>query len=283
MEGNGDDVCSDAVADAAHAISISRSVGEPPQNDESQTRQWPTRAPEVGGVWLTGPLAVEAVPTDLTCCPTCGRWHNTGFRQCYGCRASSTDWQIEHWQNATTNTPPGPPSPEPQPEPQREPTIAPDKPFAQLLANIQHTHPNATPQQVRLAREDFFALRKKIGKARCRRVVPPWAVLAEAWRILLCKSLFLSGERRGIGYDTHMHRLWYMHRIMAQVMLKMRVDNRAPRLWHRSRVFSLYKKSLEDVSEPYDAQRAVHGLCPVGKGVYAHMFDQSRPPPTATV
>ena len=66
--------------------------------------------------------------------------------------------------------------------------------------------------------------------------------------------------------------------MIAQLLLKVRVDGRTPLLWHRSRVLSLHKKSIELVSVPYDSQSVVHGLCPVGMGVYAHMYDRSVAP-----
>ena len=63
--------------------------------------------------------------------------------------------------------------------------------------------------------------------------------------------------------------------MVCQILLKIRVTQVTPVLWHTSHPFSLYKKSPAGVKCAYDGQRAVHGLDPVGKAYYKAMHSNA--------
>jgi hypothetical protein len=117
-----------------------------------------------------------------------------------------------------------------------------------------------------------------IKKSKCRKVGPIWALPNEVWRLLLCQSTDFKQPRAGIGCPEYFSKFESFRYVIMQVLLKVRVTNTTPLSWHRSRVFSLFKKNPALVDVPFDSQRSIHSLDPFGKSFYRHLWNSSSTP-----
>jgi hypothetical protein len=93
--------------------------------------------------------------------------------------------------------------------------------------------------------------------------------------MLLCVNLSNDLPRTGIGSPKHYKELKSCRFLLLQIMIKIRVDVQSPLSWHRSKVFSLFKKNPAKVNVPFDAQRAIHSLDAFGKAYYKNIWDRS--------
>ena len=123
---------------------------------------------------------------------------------------------------------------------------------------------------------DFFRTRMQIKKAKCRRSVPSWCLPNEMWRLLLCTPLPEVEQRRGIDSSACYESMRPMHEIICQILVKIRVDRKAPMQRHHSKVFSLPKKNPANVSVMYGAQKAVHTLDSLGKAYYKQIMNECK-------
>ena len=120
---------------------------------------------------------------------------------------------------------------------------------------------------LKAAKQDWFAINRHIRHAKCRRASPLHALPNEAWRILL--SIFPKTKRKpelaGVGANKTISTCPVFQRMTFHVLCLMRLCASAPVQSHLSQSFSLPKRQQSEVSVPYDSQRTIHTLDPVGK------------------
>jgi hypothetical protein len=127
----------------------------------------------------------------------------------------------------------------------------------------------------RLVLEDIRGITKHVRKSKCRKAGPKWAAPNEIWRLLLCVPVSFDQPRAGIGSAKYYYSLEAFRQMLRQILLKIRMTESTPYSWHRSRVFSLYKKSPTLVDVPFDSQRSIHSLDSFGKAFYRHLWNKS--------
>jgi hypothetical protein len=79
----------------------------------------------------------------------------------------------------------------------------------------------------------------------------------------------------GIGAPKLLSNLKQFRFLLLQILLEIRQEQKTPMSWHKSRVFSLYKKDPSTAENAFDVQRSIHSLDPFGKSYYKYIWDDS--------
>ena len=90
---------------------------------------------------------------------------------------------------------------------------------------------------------EYHMTRRNIKQSKCRRVGPAWAWPNELWRVLLNANLPVVNAKAGLGAPKNVSGLKWFRYLLMQILLKIKVEQSSPLSWHKSRVFSLYKKN----------------------------------------
>jgi len=136
-------------------------------------------------------------------------------------------------------------------------------------------------ETVKLAKNDFRAVRKNCKYAKCRKGVPTFSVPNEVWRFVF--GIYnLDDRAEGLGSSNKVKaKCFEFQKWIFQLFCLIRHTSLAPVQWHNSKAFSLPKKSAISVDVVFDAQRTVHTLDPLGKSFYRHiLFQGNLPEPT---